>query len=233
MNSILRVAKYQLYDFMKAVKVFYAIILLISLTLVILLSKNLEEVSFGGLGMTTAIFIFIAGLNCFTSNFKFMLANNVTRKRFYIGNIIALASVAAFMALIDTILSNILRMNFPYESIVTQLYKNNSLFPEFLWASSFYTLNVYFGWLVTMVYYRSNKIMKTVISILPILIIITFNYFDYVSGKAGSVAITGFLIKAMGLSTGNVYAGSLSLLIGAAAIAGICFALVRKAIIKY
>jgi len=232
MNSILKVSKYQIHDFKKSVMIFYSIILLLSLALIVLMSKNPEEVTFGGLEMTTAIFIFVAGLNCFKSNFKFMLANNVSRKRFYIGNIIALVSVAAFMALLDTILHNALSLIFPYENMVFQIYNNNSFFAKFLWSFGLNTLLVCLGWFITMLYYRCNKVMKIIVSIAPIPIIALFQYINRLSGGLVSKAAADLLYKALGLANNNAYVGALSFLVGAAVITLICFVPVRNATAK-
>jgi len=233
MNNISKVFRYQIYDFWKAVIIFYSIIISISFAITVLASKNTGNVSFGGLGMTTVIFLFVAGLNCFKANFKFMLANNVSRKKFYLGTIIALAAVAAFMALFDEILNYVLTSNIPYESVVMQLYKNDSFLAGFLWSFGLYSLFLCLGWFITMLYYRCNKLMKTVISIIPILIIALLQYIDWISeGSVGRVVI-GFLNKAMGFAhNNNVYVGALSLFIGTAAIALICFLPLRNAIAK-
>ncbi|NLO26332.1 MAG: hypothetical protein GX114_09395, partial [Clostridiales bacterium] len=104
MNTTLKVTKYQLYGFYKAVLVFYAIIFAVSLGATALSLKASERVTFGGLGTATIIFISIAGMDCFKTSFMFMTANNVTRRRFYHGTLIALVALAAFMALVDTAL---------------------------------------------------------------------------------------------------------------------------------
>jgi hypothetical protein len=233
MNNVFKVFKYQIHDFWKAVVIFYSIIVSILFAITVLISKNTENVSFGGLGIATVIFLFVAGLNCFKSNFKFMLANNVSRKGFYLGNTIALISVAAFMALLDAILNIVVGLNLPYESVVMQLYKDNSFFAGFLWSFGLYSLFVCLGWFITMLYYSCNNLMKTVISIVPVLVIALFQYTDELSGGLEGKAITDFLNKAMGFAyNNNVYVGALSLFIGAAAIALICFLPLRNAIAK-
>lgn len=233
MNNFFKVFKYQIHDFWKAVIIFYSIIVSILFAITALVSKNTENVSFGGFEIVTAIFLFVAGLNCFKANFKFMLANNVSRKGFYLGNTIALISVAAFMALLDAILNIVVGLNLPYESVVMQLYKNNSFFAGFLWSFGLYSLFVCLGWLITMLYYSCNKLMKTVISIIPILVIALFQYTNWISGGLEGRAVADFLNKAMGFAyNNNVYVGALSLFIGAAAIALICFLPLRNAIAK-
>jgi hypothetical protein len=233
MNNFFKVFKYQINDFWKAVIIFYSIIVSILFAITALVSKNTENVSFGGFEIVTAIFLFVAGLNCFKANFKFMLANNVSRKGFYLGNTIALFSVAAFMALLDAILNIVVGLNLPYESVVMQLYKNNSFFAGFLWSFGLYSLFVCLGWLITMLYYSCNKLMKTVISIIPILVIALFQYINWISGGLEGRAVADFLNKAMGFAyNNNVYVGALSLFIGADAIALICFLPLRNAIAK-
>lgn len=233
MNSILKVSKYQIHDFKKSVMIFYSIILLLVFALIVLISKNPENVTFSGLEITTAIFIFVSGLNCFKSNFKFMLSNNVSRKRFYIGNIIALVSVAAFMALVDAILHNALSLFLPYKSMVLQLYNNNSFFGGLLWSFGLNTLLVCLGWFITMLYYRCNKVMKIIVSIAPIPVIALFRYINRLSDGLVSKAVADFLYKALGFAyNNNVYVGALGFLVGAAAITAICFLLIRNTIVK-
>jgi hypothetical protein len=173
MNNIYKVFKYQIHDFWKAVLVFCFINILITSSISATVAINGESISFGGLEMATVIFLFVAGLNCFKSNFKFMLANNVSRKGFYFGNAIALVTVSAFMALVDAILNvifnNVFVLNIPYEGVVMQLYRNNSFFAGFLWCFGLNTFAVCFGWFITMLYYRCNSIMKIVVSFLPVL----------------------------------------------------------------
>ncbi len=233
MNNIYKVFKYQIHDFWKAVIIFYFIILLITFAITAVVSVNSENISFGGLEVSTAIFMFVAGLNCFKTNFKFMLANNVSRKRFYIGNIIALVAVSAFMALADAILKSVLSLNIPYEGIVMQLYRNNSFFAGFLWRFGLNTWAVCFGWFVTMLYYRCNTIMKIVVSFLPVLAFIIYQHVDRILGGLADRAVIDFLTRAMGFAyNNNVYIGALSLIAGAAVIALICFLPLRNAIVK-
>ncbi|MGI6585145.1 MAG: hypothetical protein ACOX3L_04240 [Lutisporaceae bacterium] len=237
MNNIYKVFKYQIHDFWKAVLVFCFINILITSSISATVAINGESISFGGLEMATVIFLFVAGLNCFKSNFKFMLANNVSRKGFYFGNAIALVTVSAFMALVDAILNvifnNVFVLNIPYEGVVMQLYRNNSFFAGFLWCFGLNTFAVCFGWFITMLYYRCNSIMKIVVSFLPVLSLTILYYIDKISGGLAGRAVTNLLSRSMGFAyNNNVYIGALSLIIGAALIVLICFLPLRKAIAK-
>lgn len=233
MNSILKVTKYQIHDFKKSIAIFYTVIFLLLSVIGISITRMSGEVTFAGFGLTTAVFIFIAGLNCFKLNFKFMMANNVSRKRFYYGNIIALVIIAAFMALVDSILGYVLNLIIPYESVIVQLYNKKIFLDEFLWSFGLYTLFICLGWLITMLYYRCNKIMKTIISIIPIPIIILLQYIEQESGGVVGRTIMGFLDKALGFAyNNNTYIGTLSFFAGTAVLLPICFLLIRKAPIK-
>jgi len=232
MNNIWKVAKYQIYDSRKAVAIFYFVIFLIILVATIAYRSIGGRGTFGGFGMTTAIFIFVAGLNSFKADFKFMLANNVSRKKFFYGNIIALLTIAGFMAFVDSILSLILELIFPHESFFAQLYNQNNIFSEFLWSFGLYGLFIFLGWLITILYYRCNTIMKIIVSISPIAIIILVQYI----GSQLQVSIGEKLLNSFGslfsFTSNNPYAAVLSFIIMTAIVATISFSLIRRAPIK-
>lgn len=190
----------------------------------------------GGFGMTTAIFIFIAGLNCFKINFKFSRANNVSRKNFYYGTILALLILAALLAVIDTILSGILSttLNISYVSLHEQLYGFSSPLAEFIWSFGLYTLFVNLGWLITMIYYRSNVLIKVVVSISPIIFVIFFQFLnEMVNGVLGR-AVFDFFNYAFGFYyNNNSLIGGVSFIIGSILVIAFCYLLIPRAPIKY
>ena len=235
MNSTLKVTKCQLRDIKKTIIIFYTIIVAITVIAMIITRVNSQtkvEMSFGGFGISTVIFIFISGLNCFRLNFMFMQANNISRKRFFYANIITLISVAAFMAIIDVILNNILQLALPYKSMFEQLYRKNFFFADFLWSFAFYAFAAILGWLITMIYYRCNKLMKTIVSIMPVLLMILLGIID-TKGIIGK-AIIEFLGTALGFSNNfNSYMAVLSFVIGTIGLAALSFLLIRKMPIRY
>lgn len=236
MNNTLKVSKYLFRDFKKALVIFYGIIFAIMILMAALyfsiINQDSGEVSFGGFGFSTFIFIFVAGLNCFKANFKFLQANNISRKRFYYANIITLISISALMALIDTTLTKVLILIMPYENMVEQLYKSNFFFSSFMWSFALFALAASTGWFITMLYYRCDKLMKTVISFAPVLVIILFFMINNLTKGAVGIAVIKFLTMALGFNNNNPYTAALTFFIAAAGALGLCYLLIRKITIK-
>jgi len=187
---------------------------------------------FGGFGFSAFIFMFVSGLNCFKANFKFLQANNISRKRFYSANIITLISISAFMALIDTAMTNIIKLIMPYESILDQLYKNDFFFSNFMWSFALFALAASAGWCITMLYYRCDKLMKTVVSFAPVLVLILFFVINNLTKGAMAMAIIKFLTVALGFTNNNPYMAALSFFITSAGTFGLCYLLIRRITIK-
>ena len=236
MNNTLKVSRYLFRDFKKAMLIFYGVILAIVILMLALYlnirSQGDGKASFGGFGFSAFIFLFVSGLNCFKANFKFLQANNISRKRFYYANIITLLSISAFMALIDTAMSNIIKLLVPYESILEQLYKNNFFFSSFMWSFTSFVLAASTGWCITMLYYRCDKLMKTVISFAPVLIVILLVMLNNLTKGAIGIAIVEFLTVALGFTNNNPYMAVLSFFIASAGAFGLCYLLIRRITIK-
>ena len=162
-----------------------------------------------------------------------MQANNVSRRRFYFGNILALSVIALFMATIDTTLSFVMRLLIPYSGMTEQMYGTTSLLPELIWIFTLATLAAHVGWFISMVYYRSNKLQKIVVSLSPLFVFITLIYIDRRTAGALVSSMTRFLTAVLGFSNGpNPYIASLSFTVGAAIMAGFCYLLIRRAPVK-
>jgi len=187
----------------------------------------------GGMDFASVVFIFILGLNCFTSAFKFMQANSVSRKRFFAGTIIALGVVALAMATLDSILSIALRNIIPYSSMLEQLYGTRSVFASLLYSTTLAAFAAHTGWMISMLYYRSNKLQKIAISLSPLFVIITLVFLNRrTAGRVGT-AIIRFLGSVLGFYNGpSPYIASLSFIVGTALISAICYLLIRNAPVK-
>ncbi len=237
MNNILKVTKYQLRDFRIGLIVFYGIILVIIVIGGVSYSNLSNDpnvsVSYSGFGMAAVIFIFVAGLNCFRDSFKFIQANNVSRKSFFIGNGITLISVAALMAIVEAILDKTLRYLFPYQGLFQQLYRSNSLLADFLWSFGLYAFAVSLGWFITMVYYRSNKLMKTIVSLIPAFIIVLLVVINNLTGGALGRGMVNLLAAALGFDNGfNAYMAVLSFWVATVALFCLSFLLIRRMPLK-
>lgn len=234
MNGILKVARFQFRDQRNAIAIFYGIIVgLATMGVFAILRDPSGGSSMGGLGLTSVIFIFILGLNCFTTAFRFMQANNVSRQRFYMATIVALSAISLFMATIDTTLGFILRSLIPYSGMTEQLYGTASFLPEVLWTFTLAAFAAHLGWFISMVYYRSSKLQKVVVSLSPLFGLVIAIYIDRRTSGTFGTAIMRFLGTALGFLHGrNPYVASLSFTVGAAIMAGLCFLLIRRAPVK-
>ena len=236
MNRILAVSKYLIKDMSKAMLVFYAVIITLSTIMVgsfVAINNNSSgNVSFGGFGFSAVIFLFIAAMNSFKVNFKFMLANNVTRKSFFAAALLGLGGMAAVMSLLDFISDRILKTMIPYVGLFEGLYKNNSLAANLLWTFALLLFAACWGWLITILYYWCSKLMKTVISILPVLIVILLGILNERVGGAISTAVVRFLTVSLGFVDYNAYIAVLSFMIGSLILGGLSYLLIRRMPIK-
>ena len=234
MNGLLKVTRYQLRDQRDTVIIYYGIIVgLITMGTTAILRDTQGNSSMGGLGLTSVVFIFILGLNCFTSAFRFMQANNVSRQRFYIANVLALSVISLFMATIDTTLGLVLRLLIPYSGMTEQLYGTAAFLPELIWTFTLAALAAHAGWVINMIYYRSNKIQKILVSVSPLFAFITLVYINRRTAGAFGTFLMEFLTTLLGFSNGpNPYIAALSFTTGAAIMAGLGFLLIRRAPVK-
>jgi hypothetical protein len=236
MNNTLKVSKYLFNDLKKGMIIFYSIIVAIAMLMIAIYAyvtaQGGGETNFGGFGFSSLIFLFVSGLNMFKPNFKFLQANNISRKRFYSANIITLITISAFMALIDTIITRVLNLIVPYENLVEQIYINNFFFSNFMWSFALFALAASTGWFITMLYYKCNKLMKTVISLVPVLIVILLAMLNNLTEGALAIAIAKFLTAALGLNNHNLYMAVLSFFILTAGTFGLCYLLIRRMTIK-
>lgn len=230
---MLNVTRYQLRDNRNAVLIFYAIVLSLIAMITFSLRNASGEVQAGGFGFSTMIFIFILGLNCFRSSFKFTQANGISRRRFYLANILALLTIAVVMALVDLALGLIIGQFVPYEGMMEQLYRTPSLGADLIWSFALYLFAAQLGWLISMIYYRSGKLQKTLVSLSPVFGLTLLAYFDQRTQGAVLRAIVNFLGTVFGLNgVPNPFIGVVTFLLSATGIAGLSYLLIRRMPIK-
>jgi len=229
MKNILKVTKYQLRDFRNSVIIYYAVILALGVTMTVSIINN-QSTGESNITGGSFVFLFILGLNCFKANYKFLQANNITRKMFYLGNILAITSTGAIMAALDTGLGRFSVMG----SIFEQVYVDQqNIFGEFMWSFALLIFVACLGWLITMIYYRSNSIVKILVSISPVFFIMIFVYISRVTNGSFAIKIFDFFMRTMGLTNGQNYLiGMFTFLVAAAIVCLPIFMLTIKAPIK-
>jgi hypothetical protein len=244
----LKISKYHIYQTMKSVKGFYTIFISVIIFLYIISSYQGGSVSSSGLEISTIIFLFIAGLNSFKSNFKFSQANNVSRKTFFKGLFIGILPITISMSIIDLIVNRTYNIFVKCPTIYDMVYgsyrmatynidnwvQSNgiaTLAATFTWQFAFYTMVFWAGILVSLIYYRSNTLMKVIVSIIPVFLLSFSNTIVNLLNPFID-EIGEFIITAFGLQSQNSYMAVLSFLVIALILAGFVYLLTRKAIVK-
>lgn len=230
MKDVFKVTKYQLHDFKKAIMVYYAIIYTFTLCMLLIKLQFGGTFKISGFGSITMIFLFIAGLNSFKSDFKFMAAFNVSRKRFFLSSIITFTGVSLLMALVDAI-TNQISIYISLEGFYNSIYHNQYFVMDLTWTFSVFLFTLSVGFFITMLYYVCNKLMKIVVSLAPVLIIILWSIISYFTGGK-LMKITNNVFDFMSGETTNSYMAVISLLLLFALFSYFNYLLIRKMIIR-
>lgn len=191
--TLLKGFKYQFVTTKKSLFIFYFVIFCLY---VVIVGGNFIfhlDGNMSGMEASSMIFLFVIGLNSFKPSLFMFLQNGLTRKNLFFSNIIFTISISALMALIDTVIGKIANVLIPYYSLYQQIYENvyptditvfEVLLPSFLWYVFLYIMAASLGLFITTLYYRMNKLLKTLVSvgvpaiyfvILPVLDILLVN----------------------------------------------------------
>jgi hypothetical protein len=242
--------KYQIHGMIKPLIIFYIIIYAIIIFAGIqrvVMSHNGIRVTSSGVEISTAIFIFVFGLNSFKSTFHLFLANGVSRKTMFKSYILAVVPLAVFMALIDTINNLALSSVGSFQSIFYQMYhmhygpilnfsaQMRVALDGFVWMTFLYTALSLIGFFITTIYYRMGKSLKLIVSIgVPVFFLMLLPYMDtYLFDGKIFDALRYFLAKAWGFLDGyNPYISVLTCFITAAVFGALSFLAMRRATVK-
>lgn len=242
----LKVAKYMMHWTLGRVVVFYAIfVLIIGLLFGVSFSIG-EDVNSSGNEFSSIIFLFVVGLNSFKENFKMLQANNVSRKTFVRGLIIGVFPITFGMALVDLLINRICNIFAKCPTIFDMIYGSfrqsranwiqvndiQTLFGTTFWNFALYSIVFILGILVSLCYYRSNKTLKVIISIVPAIIL---GFVINVSQKpigSSNISIGKFFASAFGLQNQNPYMAVLSFAVLGTLFSMSIYLLTRKAVLK-
>lgn len=234
MSHALKVTKYQLHDSSRAVLTYYLIMasLLVFLALVRWFAPAPGPINMSGLEMSTAVFLFVAGLNCFKPSFKCMSAFGVSRRRFFGQNVLALLALAGLATVVDTLFAAIYRMFLNYKSLQEILYPSSNAFSGIIWLFFVHTAAVMLGWFITLLYYRSGKQLKLLISLSPVFLSIGLGFANtFTHGKVSS-AIRAFFLSFWGAKTMNPHIAVMSLSLSIVLLGTLIFLMIRRAPVK-
>lgn len=145
----------------------------------------------GGMESSTIIFISIIGIATYKENFKMSVQNGVSRKSFYVGNILSCFAVA-FMAACGDLLYVLLGRfysgnieNFQFNCLYEQLYADggmtNSMIPKVLmFYLSIYMMLIFIGVFIGALLNRLSKVLKIAIPVGLYLLVVLIGFIDTV-----------------------------------------------------
>ena len=226
MSRVRSFVRYQLWDFRKAVLIYYAAIIAIALFMI---AGRGDSTGQSGLSGSTIVFVFVIGLNCFRTSFLFSQANNMSRRTFFLATIASLLGLAVLMSLVDFVIDSVMN-KFPfYQGFFDQIYLAPGL-AKILWTILLLTFVSSLGWMVTMLYYRANTLVKVLISVSPIVIITILGYLHQRTAGRLGYWIVSLFGKALGLSveTSTPYPAMLSFALASVLVWAINYLLMFK-----
>ena len=235
MNNILNISRYVLIDNRKALIIFYSIYMsiVIFFSTMIFITDD-TEVNFGGLVISSIVFLFVVALNSFGENYAFMQSFNISRKAFYVSIVIGLIGLALIMSIIDVAFTNTFKLIASYQGLFEQIYAKTFFIDEFFWVFSILIYVSSLGFFITLLYYRCNKVMKFVISIMPVLVGMMLTIIDSITNIAILQNIWNFIVRILGLTNGsNPYTAVTTFIICSVICFGLSFLLIRRVTIKF
>lgn len=246
----LRIAKMNIQSVMKSAMVYYLIFIAIVMALCIGNYVGGLKSTMSGIEFATVIFLFVCGLNSFKSNFYFAKSNGISRRTFIKGLLISSIPLALIMSIIDIIINranNIFirnptlydmaygnlvdGMNNVFNGMWVQSNSFTTILNTILFQFSFYLVAYIVGIVINMIYYRSNKYVKVIVSVIPVGFIIFSGNFS-IRNPGLTMKINKFLDYIFGFNPVNVFACILTFLILVVVLSGIALLLIRKAVIK-
>ncbi|AVP63613.1 hypothetical protein AAGC94_02420 [Clostridium sporogenes] len=240
-----KICKIQLKTSIKSIVTYYSI--LIGLLILTLIQKFMfpdYNTQVNGIDSATVIFIFIVALNSFKSSFYFSQGNNISRKSFYWGNIKYGIIISAVLVFIDVIINRVYNIFMSCPTIFDMIYGQitycvnaswkltldhsiSNLLGTCVWTFALYVFVFMMGLLITMIYFRLNKLGQIIISCIPIILIIFVNNFPH--DIYNKVCI--FIENAFGISENpNPYITILTFSILSILVMGVQYLLIKKAV---
>ncbi|MBW9147330.1 hypothetical protein K2F40_16665 [Clostridium sp. CM028] len=238
-----KLAKYNIKSSLKPIIIYYTIFIG-ALTCIEMTNKfsNGGSGYTKGLEFSSVVFLFVIGLNFFKENFHFAQANNITRVDYFKAAAIAILSIGLAMSILDVIINRVYNifMVSPtmYDMVYNESYRvgtvwiqSNSmqtLFGTVIFLFAGYIVAFAIGLLITMIYYKCNKIMKILVSLIPITIYGRASCNNPNLGEKEMI----FIDKILGISTRNSYMAVLTFICLFIITMVFVYLLVRKAVVK-
>lgn len=168
MGRILGVTKYRLQESVLPIILVYCINLINAAVFMFLAKQGHYPVA--KLPIMSIFLAFFLGVLSFRDNFRFMVANGITRKEYFVGTVLLGLSLALVISIVDGILNMFYAKFWEHVSVFEFLYKEDALISLLPWTFAFTFFGFCLGMLVRLVYYRCTTLTRVCISLSPLFI---------------------------------------------------------------
>lgn len=181
--------RYLLQSYRNPILLFYGIslsaFLLLSIITNVWVATVEPDMNINGLNVASMIFLFVCGLNAFKEDFNLFLQNGVSRKTQFTAQCLIHPVVAVAMAAVDVVVAELLAAFIPYDSLYGMIYGKalESGFSGFVlhlaWLFCLYLFVLFFGYLITVLYYRMGNKLKVLVSVgVPVFCVLVLPLLD-------------------------------------------------------
>ncbi|MGL5649273.1 MAG: hypothetical protein ACRDDY_15645, partial [Clostridium sp.] len=180
----MKVAKFNTCVIGKGLPIFYGIFLGVEFLLFIITKIIFSESGgMSGIEFVSIGYLFGCGLGVFKTHYYFTKGSGISKLSFIKGLIVSIVPLAFIVAVIDIIINKITNMFMPSISIYDMSYGLSgsatgftrileTLIFQFMLAIVAYLIGI----VLSMIFYKANKIMKIILGVLPFILIMLLNF---------------------------------------------------------
>ena len=218
--------------------------------------QSTKSSSFNGVDAMAAIFLLFLGYSVFRSSFGLFQQFSLSRKNSYLSLVLSLSSIALFMSILSNVITFAAKtasdafVRFPYWfTLYEGIYERTNVLdyfsePYVLKSPAFYLENFLFntflfilfamlGLLISLVYYRINRVAKIILNITLIsFVILNEQILNTLFGESTLQNISKFFDTIFGISSGMPIYGLVTLLLASAIILSFNWLLMRRVLLK-
>ncbi|MBU3217026.1 hypothetical protein LL033_02410 [Clostridium estertheticum] len=239
-----KLAKYNIKSSLKSIIIYYCIFIGALTGKKMMSQYSGVSSSTSGLEILSVVLLFVLGLNFFRENFYFTQANNILRRDYFKATAMAILAIGITMSILDvainrmynTFMENYMMYDIIYSKVsrssTSEVWiQSNSiqtLFRTVTFLFAFYIAAFGVGLLTTMIYYKCNKTMKVLVSLIPIAVYGIVSRNDFELGEK----IKDFIGDLLGIEIRNSYMAVITFI--CLFIITMCFVymIVRRAVVK-
>ena len=251
--------RYQLADQKRGILTYYGVllgfyVLFEILFVVAAVGEDVNGSTTNGITAVTAVYVFVASLCSFKDNFGMSLQNGVSRRSTFLARLCTAGAMCAVMAVADelvTILAPLPSRLMGIEMGSMSLMENLYFSAAGAWQAGAFLLHLcsaafgFFmllaaaglGYLITTLFYRLNKLGKILVGAgVPVLVFFGLPALElleqFISNGAVIKAVSGFFAVVFQFAFGQPQNTALTCLVLFAAMSGLSWLLMRRAVVK-